>query len=294
MTTIGRYFVGFGMRGLILCICLLFSLDIFAAKVLKLHDIKKVISYANNLKKDALVVFAVEDVLYYPQDQILQTAHKPKMYQLSMHLQNFYPVKEADEMLSIQMQTRKPPLVDPALIEVITELKQKHVKAIAITNGWSGSLGHIASLEDWQVQDLASLGIDLSWSFNNRLPVLLEDYVTADPKRFPSFRGGIVFACHMAQGEVLDALFTRLKWRPSELLFVGALKRHVDSVMHFCQSRNIAFTGFVYDGVHQLTAQTLDLPRAALQYSVLGYEKKWLNDSEASQLLKVIKQNTTR
>lgn len=274
------------IKVLTLMVSICITSNVYALKTLHVTNLSAVISLIGTLRDDALVMIAVEDVLIYPQDQILQTTNKPEMYKLSMHLQNFYPTQKADEMLSIQLKSRKVRIADPLLYKILATLKSRNIKTIAISNGWSGPYGNIASLEDWQVNELASVGIDFSWSFPNSPSILLGDYITADPSKFPSFRNGVLCTCHMAQGEVFDTFLKKLKWRPGQVFFITSLNRHADSVSYFCQKNNIAFTGMVYKGVSEYTSRDqLNLDRATLQFNTLGTDKVWLSDSEANKLL---------
>lgn len=269
---------------LIVSICI--TSNSYALKTLHVTNLNAAMSIIGTLRDDALVMLAVEDVLIYPQDQILQTINKPEMYKLSMHLQNFYPTQKADEMLSVQLKSRKVRVTDPLLHKILATLRSRNIKTIAISNGWSGPYGNKASLEDWQVNELASVGIDFSWSFPNFPSIVLGDYITADPSKFPSFRNGVLCTCHMAQGEVFDAFLKKLKWRPGQVFFITSLNRHADAVSYFCQKSNIAFTGMVYKGVSEYTSRDpLNLDRANLQFKTLGTDKVWISDAEANKLL---------
>lgn len=271
---------------IILMLFLLSTSNTYALKTQHILNFRNAVAVVPTLRSDALAIIAVEDVLIYPQDQILQTVNKPQMSELAMRIQNFYPTIEADKILSTQMKKRKVVLTDPMILEVINALKERNIKTIGISTGWSGQYGNISSLEDWQVAELLSVGIDLSWSIPNYSSVVLEDYSTADPKRFPSFSEGVLFTCHMAQGEVLDSFLRKIKLRPGQIFLITNVNRHADSISYFCQKNNIAITAMVYKTVEQTTKLTpLNLDRATLQYNILCDQKTWLNDAEADKLL---------
>lgn len=269
-----------------LLILLLLSLPAFALKIMHYDNWDDINSQLARIKPTTMVVLNIEDVIAQPVDQILQSRHRASKQKLIRHLEGSLPEHEIEELLSLQIQTERLALVDPKVKEVMDNLKSRDVKVVVISNDWTGSYGLISSLEDLRLNKLKELGMDFSWSFGySTSPMIFDNYKTTNPKRLPLFTHGVLFTCHMAKGEVLESLFTRMKWIPQEILYIDSLLKHIDSVGSFCQKHSISCTSILYNAALQKTAPELNHHLANLQFNVLKTQRKWLSDSEANTIL---------
>ncbi len=270
----------------ILLVLLLFSLPTFAFKVIHYDNWEDINSQLARIKPTTVVILNIEDVIVQPVDQILQSRHRAFKQKLVRHLEGSLHENEAEDVLSLQIHAEHLELVDTKVLEVLDSLKRNNVKVIVMSNSWTGGYGLIPSLEDLRLNKLKALGIDFTWSLGyTSIPIIFDNYKTTNPKRLPRYTHGVLFTCHMAKGEVLESLFTRMKWIPQEILYIDSLRKHIDSVGSFCQKHSISFTAILYDAALQKDSSELNHNRADLQFSVLRTQKKWLSDSEANALL---------
>ncbi|MES2215375.1 MAG: DUF2608 domain-containing protein [Pseudomonadota bacterium] len=265
----------------------LFSPQVFAVKkILKCDNWDVILPLIERLTPKSIVVLNIDDVILRPDDQILQSRYRASMESLIQKLNMVPSDTSTEDLMGIQLQSRKSSLVDSKVLDVISILKDKGVNVIAISSDWADNYRVIPSFENWQVSELASLGIDLSWVFPNTLPIIFNDYLAAIDGRFPSYRRGLLFTHSMSKGEVLEAFLNHINFKPDQILSVDILMNHINSVKSFCARGDIEFTGVIYDAALTKPRPDLNMERAELQFNTLVKEKKWLSDSEAEVVLK--------
>jgi len=155
-----------------------------------------------------------------------------------------------------------------------------------LTNAWTGTFGKIASLEDWRIQELRDLGIDVSKSFDTKQPLIFPHLKSKALKRFPIFKQGCLFTCNIAKGDILKAFLQYIGWNPHHIIFIDDKHKHLESVENFCKQAGIAFTGFHYTAVEKMPKTPLNQQIANYQFKVLEQKNRWLSDREAITRLK--------
>ena len=233
-------------------------------------------SYIKKLDEDALVVFDVDFTLLVPNDQLLSPsgeAHYLKFLQKIEGLQ-----MEGEILGSRILQHYKVSLVDPKMITLLNELKQKKIKTIALTAMDAGQFGLIPSMEDWRLEQLTSLGIDFSWVFPDVDSFVIEGF--NGKRSVPVFKGGILASSKYSKGQVLLAFLKRMQCRPSEIVFVDDRMQEIDSVESELEQERIKHTSFYYT-VAANRAAPLNQRLVDFQIDYLFQFKEWLSDEEA-------------
>jgi hypothetical protein len=156
-----------------------------------------------------------------------------------------------------------------------------------LTNAWTGAFGKIASLEDWRIQEIRDLGIDVSKSFDTKQPLIFHHLKSKDPKRFPIFKQGCLFTCNIAKGDVLKAFLQYTGWTPHRIIFIDDKRKYLESVENFCKQAGVAFTGFHYTAVAKMPKAHLNQQIANYQFKVLEQKNKWMSDRKASSLINI-------
>lgn len=250
--------------------------------------------------KQTLVIFDIDDVVIIAEDQILQPQNKTELDELNKKLKENRSENDAQKLWSIAFQSRKSKLIDPNILEIFKILKARAIKTILLTNAWTGPFGKIAALEDWRIQEMKNLGIDLSWSFPNVHTIVFKDIAkeaayplettvsnsvkskeNQDPNRLPVFKQGVLLTSNRAKGYLLKAFLEKIHWHPKRIIFIDDKLKNLKSVRDFCDQAGIEFLGFHYTSVENRKTVPLNKERAKCQFEVLEKEEKWLGDQEA-------------
>jgi hypothetical protein len=193
--------------------------------------------------KDTLVIFDVKSVLILPQGQDSNSIDR-------------YSPAEREKLYSKILIQLKPALVDPNILNIFADIKSKQIKAIALTSGYTGKFGYIEKREDLRIQKLKEVGISFKDSFSEIKPTIFEDIKKVNPKHYPMFKEGIVFACRLPKGEVLQRFLTQAKFKPKKVIFVDNKLKNIESVQEFCQNAKIDFHGFHYTFLDNIRVST--------------------------------------
>lgn len=245
--------------------------------------------YIKELDSNALVIFDVDYTLLVPDDRILAPCGEEYLKKIIKSIP--YSHEEGKILHSIVMLQASISLIDKKIFNILNELKQKNIKTIALTAIPTGQFGLISNAEQWRVQQLASLGIYLDWSFPEIDSLTLEDFTG---KSAPVFKKGVLASSTYPKGQVLCAFLKKLQWVPSTILFIDDKMDFINSVEQELEKENIRHISFYYTAARDQSF-ALDYKVADFQFKHLIQQKTWLNDEEAkNKLLKSLGQNTHR
>ncbi len=238
--------------------------------------------YIDDLDENALVVFDVDYTILVPNDRILAPCGEEYCQKFMKILRE---MQEKGEILgsqvTIQAQTS---LVDNKILHLLEKLKEKNIKVIALTAMSTGQFGVIPNMEQWRIEQLASLGIHLDGAFPEVDMIMLEEFEGA--KGLPVFKKGILASSKYPKGQVLCAFLKRMEWKPSKVLFIDDRMYFIDSVEYELEKENIPHTSFHYtaaiDSLHSLDHRLADF-----QFDYLLHQGKWLNDEEAKNKMEI-------
>lgn len=234
--------------------------------------------HLNNLDENALVVFDVDYTLIVPNDLILGPSGHTHLLKSIKKIQAL-PEKE-ELLLSKVFLQYQVSLVDEKILTILNKLKQKGVKVIALTAMNTGEFGTISNMEQWRVEQLASLGIFLEWSS------LKED--TCELKGFqgkktpPVFKQGVLASAHYPKGKVLCAFLKQKQLNPSKIFFIDDRMEYIDSVESELDKASIEHISFHYTACTD-QASPIDEKIADFQFQHLIEQGDWLSDEEAKK-----------
>jgi hypothetical protein len=133
-------------------------------------------------------------------------------------------------------------LIEPEVIDVITNAHQDGHNVIALTAVESGCYGCIESTPCWRHEMLTGFGILFSAlipdTFFNALPIHRDSY--------PFFYKGIICCNSRPKGEVLQHLIHILERKPTHIVFVDDDIKNVHSVGHACTALGIPCSLYLY------------------------------------------------
>ena len=261
-----------------------FSIPCFAEAV-KTNDIEILEQYMNQADKNTLVIFDVDDVLLVPKDQILQAHNKEDQLLLRKKLEKSVDKSEAEKLFSIIFEERKNGVVDPKMPQLITELQSRGIKALGLTNCFTGKFGNITAVETWRTDELEKNGYHFvkSWKSIKQKSFMYMALNTQESP--PLFTRGVIFASSAPKGDALEAFLKYAKFMPTKIIFIDNKTKHLESVKKFAQIHNIPFIGIEYTVVADSKAKPLNKKRAEFQFEILQKERKWISDEEAERMM---------
>ena len=252
------------------------------------NSINKIKEIIQDCDHNTLFIWDVDGVFIIGTDRIF---HSENLYDglVTQHIDyivNKYALnKEKKEWFISQLLMHRPiRLVDDTMLDLIKELRINKIKTIALTHCFVGALGSIKSVADWRIDELAKLGINFDFAFQDVNKIELNNLDQVDGY-YPLYKQGILFCLQENKGAALSAFLEQIKWYPKKIVFVDDKIFNLESVETALKPKNIEFIGLHYVGA-------LDLPRdinhkvVKFQYEYLIEKNKWLTDQKALQLLK--------
>lgn len=247
-----------------------FSLHFLAATPIEIYTLDPLSNEINHLDADALVVFDVDHTLIMPHDMIFHPKAEPYFNQLLSTASHSLGQKKTEHLASICMLNMQTYLIDENILPLIQSLKDKQIKAIALTAMEMGKKGLIDSLEDWRYNQLKEKGID----FSNAFP---------DFER-QTFKYGILFSHKRPKGVVLAEFLNSLQLRPSKVIFIDDRLDFAQSVENEMRALGIEIQAFHYRASENIPFQ-FDKDLIKFQILYLIQFEEWLSDKEVKELI---------
>jgi hypothetical protein len=251
----------------------------------KTNTIREIVNEAD---EQTLVIWDVDGVLLIGKDRIFHSENiysglNQKYVEYIVDKHKLTP-EQSDEFLSHLLLQRPIELVDKALPSIMHELKNRHIKAIALTQFATGPLGDIKSVADWRIDELNKLGIKFDFAFDDLIQIEL-DKLTKLKGYHPLYKHGVLFTERHTKGDVLGAFLDMIQWKPNKVIFIDDKLEYLENVQAELKPRNIDFIG-----VHYTVA--LDFPyeiddrMVKFQYEYAMQNGIWLNDQAALEKLR--------
>lgn len=232
-----------------------------------------------NLDEETLVVFDVDLTLIVPQDLVLRGRDKfwPLAKQKTSKLQD-----GGERCLSLLLLQSKSQLIDPKVLDLIEALKKKNVPVMALTAIPSGKFGLIPNVEDWRIQQLASLGLH----FGSTAPYAEEIHFTEFQGKGnpPIFKQGVIASGRYPKGKVLASFLRKIDWQPKRVIFIDDLINFVKSVETEMDKLGIDHTSYLYTAADELPSE-FNEEFAHFRLDYLIEHDIWLSDEEAQKIL---------
>lgn len=256
-----------------------FNGQIFA-KVIEASNLKVIMQEIKQLDNKALVVFDVDYTLIVPNDLILGPCGEVYFQEFMKRLR---AMKEKGEILGSKISLEgQVSLVDKEVIPLLSWLKQKNIKTIALTAMPTGKFGLIQNTEEWRIKQLDALSINFAWSFPSLDSVTLQGF--EGKNSLPVFKDGILASAKYPKGEVLLAFLKHIGWKPSKVIFIDDQLEYIESVEKELAKARISSISFHYTSALNQPNQ-LNKEVADLQLNHLIEQEKWLSDKEAKRII---------
>lgn len=260
---------------LILVFILTFYLSSLEAKsfsqITNIQSFQALYKDLDSIDSDTLVIFDIDDVLITYEDMVLRPCasdFRPKSWK------GIDP-KKIPTLVSIMLTSSEIRLIESEIVARIHGLQEKGIKIIALTAARTGKFGIIENAEDWRIITLKKLGIDFSKAF----PEVKTLYFDKKEQAYSLFKEGILFLgdTNCTKGELLSLFLEAIKHKPKKLIFVDDKYSNLISVQKALKTTNIAFHGYLYEGVGNLGGE-FDERIGEKQLSFLRKNYKWLSD----------------
>jgi hypothetical protein len=234
-----------------------------------------------------LVIWDIDGVILIGQDRIF---HSDNIYSgLNQKYVEYICAKykltklQSDRFLSQLLLLRTIKLVDDQLLNIIHDLKNRRIKAIALTQFATGPLGDIPSIADWRINELKKLGIIFDFAFDDLIQLELNK-LNKIKGYHPLYKSGILFCERHPKGDVLGEFLDMIKWRPNKVIFIEDKLENLKVVQAELRSRNISYVGLHYtESAKHPTA--INDKVVKLQYEQVLANGIWLDDQAALEKL---------
>lgn len=252
-----------------------------SAMILETDTIAVVAKELEKADQDTLVIFDVDDVLMAPTDEF---AFRPLIRKnLYKALKANHSKKELEILTSAIFQKRTVQMVNPKVIDIIDNLKQRKILTTALTSWWTGKYGKISKMEDLRFKGLNEIGI----SFISLSPFKMDKAFPDIPTPFdvPMIKNGIIITSCGDKGLVLKAALNDSHLKIKKIIFIDDQLSQLHSVEKICQDLGIEFTGIYYTEVLSIPLPKLDEQKEKARFEILEKEGVWLLDKELDQKL---------
>jgi FMN phosphatase YigB (HAD superfamily) len=246
----------------------------FAANVQtsQLSDITKILT--QKADQTTLVIFDVDDVLIAPTDEF--AIRDPIRKKLNKELFSRHGTTEIKVLYSDFFRKRTVRLVNPGMIDLLKDLRDKKIPATALTKWYTGRYGSIAMMENLRFKGLDEVGI----SFIEISPFIrnmeFPDLKTEDG--IPMVKNGIILTAFADKGLVLEAALVKAQLKFKKIIFIDDSYAQIQSVEKICNKLGIAFIGIHYTEANLIPIPLLNASKEKLRFEVLEKEHVWLLD----------------
>lgn len=239
-----------------------------------LADVKSLLDKEAN--QETLVVFDVDDVLIAPTDEFAIT--DPIRKKLSKELKSKYDREKHQILLSDFFMKRKARLVNSRIIDLLTDLKERHVPVTALTGWWTGRFGNILAMEELRFKGLSDVNISFTeispFKSDNKFPDL------QTKGGIPIVKNGIILTALADKGETLLAALNKEKLKFKKIIFIDDDLDQIESVKKACKKLGLNFIGIHYTEAKLIPLPKLNEEMEKLRFEILEKEHIWLSDQE--------------
>lgn len=244
---------------------LLTFLSVYGSEVCTISDPNELYAYTlSRVTKDSLIVLDIDDTLIVSEEPILRGHQLDSVLEKLAFCFKLDPT-EALDFLEVCLDNTpyrlgRGKLVAPEWVPLIRDCFARSARVITLTKVVAGqkkidipNLGiqhlHNKAGEDRRFEDLEAVGLNFEKSFKCEIEsdaLVLSDYPFTQCSRGPPvFKKGILVTNLHDKGEVLDAFFTAINWRPSNIVLI-------DNIMHnvVASQRKMDELSIPFDGIH--------------------------------------------
>ncbi|NRB10566.1 MAG: DUF2608 domain-containing protein [Rickettsiaceae bacterium] len=260
-----------------LLIIIIFYTKICTAEIIIANDISTIEKQLLEADENTLILFDVDQVLITPTDEYNRKISIRK--DLYRALEKKYPRQQLKVILSDYYRKRTVKLVNPKIINLLQQLKQRKIPFTALTAWNTGTYGTIEAIENYRFKELNQVSI----SFIDTSPFPDTNFPEVQgTDGVPMIMQGAILTALVDKAIVLKQALKTSNINPKKIIFIDDRIKYVKSVEKMCAKENIDYVGIHYleDKLITNKIPDLDEAREKLRFQVLEQEHIWLLDSQ--------------
>lgn len=247
------------------------------SKILKTHDLEAVRKECDlesgKVGEEVWAIFDCDDVLIRAEDLSLWSMYDSKEW---IDMENRLGSYRALELWDIVWKNEKHVAVDEKTPDLIRDLQRNKVRALVLTQMFTGKLNSGESMEAWRKRDLENIGYDFSLSWPDMPDYTLTDVQVKpgqtqiateyknmyyEQRRHPVFKAGVLSASYGNKGDVLESFMNEFKKLnpskplPKKIVFVDDRFSKIAHIQRIAFKYEIEFVGIYYTAVEDMAAQ---------------------------------------
>lgn len=250
---------------------ILMTLVVFSchAEIKQVNDMKQVFEYFTDANSKTLAIFDIDMVLVQPSDPAFQMANMKRFGAISKRIMKEVPAEKQMMFLSLMTISSDPVLIDDSTPQLLKQIIQKGIPAMALTANLTGSFGTIKNMEQWRVDSLRCLGIDFSESAPYKTELMF-DNLASYRGYYSSYLNGVLFVNGrvVSKGDAFLAFIEKTKLSPERIVFIDDREDNLKSLEAAIQKlgKPIEYHGLHYIGAQKYPSEMI---------SEEEFESKW-------------------
>ncbi len=232
---------------------------------------------------NTLVIFDCDDTLLYKTDSILSKDNSDKLrryikFAFIKHPLSYFYI---DKLKWIVMKNCEQKLVHKDLLNLVTRLQSKNIKALILTAMINKTIDE-GSFIDLRVDELYKFGFDFSKNWDN-----LKEIALIEGNETPYYKKGIICSGSGMKSSALRLFLEYSKFCPKKIIFIDDTKKNLEDIKTFSEKSGIEFLGIEYLGYKYIPSKyPFSEKRAVFQIDYLIKNEIWISDEKAELKLK--------
>lgn len=257
-----------------------FCIFLCHGEITQVNDMKEVFAQFNNADQKTLAIFDVDMVLVQPSDPAFQMANIKRFSTISKRIMKEIPADKQMLFLSLMTVSSAPVLIDDRTPQLLQQLIQRGIPAIALTANLTGQFGNISKMEHWRLETLNQLGIDFSQTAPCQTSLIFEDLA---PYRgnYTTYLNGVLFVngTTVSKGEAFLSFLEKADFYPNKVIFVDDREDNLKSLESAIQKlgKQIEYHGFHYTGAQNYPSKIISEEEIESSWQKLAAKVKELN-----------------
>ena len=207
----------------------------YTCAIHKVHHYQEVANIFTQCRQGCLALFDLDDTLIQPKNPVFQTPiyQQPSLVRVRQDYKKRHGNAWFDAFQSTVVLGQPVRLVEPDIRHILATLRAQGALVLGLTDMPTGSYGRIASMANWRLHQLASVGIHFDAG------VYQGHRLWLGPVRRhvqPWFQGGVLMTQHWPKGLVLERFLSQYSQKKAikKLVFVDDLRCNIESMRRLC------------------------------------------------------------
>jgi len=230
--------------------------------------------------ENTLVIFDVDHVLIMPTDEYTLNRH-PYRKELWQEIERRISKEEWKKLYGITASKAQWRIVEPSILHIFTELKERHIPTMALSSIYTGKFGNIESIENWRVKQLHDLGFD----FSILTPIKIDLYIKEleENDGIPTLKSGVMLTAQVDKGKILEHVLRHANYHPKRIIFVDDQLKNLESLEKLSDKLKIKFDGLHYTAVSEMSLPVINKQTEKLRFQILEQSHQWLSHKEMAE-----------